>query len=55
MGRYVDRNKADMQRLNGQIRKAAKAAKKSKWLDRKIKKKSKPKRTLKNYGRLDDD
>lgn len=54
MGRYVDRDKADMQRLNGQIRKASKAAKKHKWLDRKLKKHSKPKRTLKSYGGSDD-
>lgn len=54
MGRYVDRSKADMQRINGQIRKAAKAARKHKWLDRKLKKQSKAKRTLKNYGTSDD-
>lgn len=54
MGRYVDREKASMQRLNGEIRKIAKAAKRRNWQDKKLKKRTKPKRTSKNYGAHDD-
>lgn len=54
MGRYVDKQKADVQRLNGEIRKMAKAAKRRNWQDKKLKKRTKPKRTLKNYGARDD-
>lgn len=54
MDRNEARRQANLKRINGELKKAAKAAKKRKWLDRKIKKHTKPKRTLKNYEPLDD-
>jgi hypothetical protein len=42
-GGYNSKREADMRRINGEIKKIAKAVKRKEWLDRKIKRRLRPK------------
>lgn len=49
-GGFMAKQKRAERDLNKNLRKMAKAAKRAKWQDRKIKRRAQPKRKLKNYG-----
>lgn len=54
LGGYQAKQERQARQLNAAIKKAAKVAKRGKWIERKAKRHQRPKRKLKNYGLGDE-